>query len=172
MTETKKMKGVNTFCAGKIPWSDMVIKYLKQLKEETFLMLLDDYVITKPINTSVIKRAEELCIGNIGCVRLNVHDGWSKFLVDTEIEGFKEYPLDKPYSLSHQASIWQREFFLKILHKGENNWQAEVNGSKRIHRFGKKVIWNDAPAINYHPGGYMKKGKVVKSVKQWVEENW
>lgn len=172
VTETKKIEGQNTFLTGKIPWPDGAIKYFESCEEKTFLLLLEDYIITKPISTNIIKSAEELCVNDIGCVRLNAHDSWSQFLFDANIEGFKEYPFDKPYSISLQAAIWQKEFLLEFLRKGENIWQVEIEGSKRVHASKKRVIWSDIPIINYQAGGYMRKGRTVKPVKQWVEENW
>ena len=170
VTETIKVKDVNTFCVGKLPWADRAIKYLESFDEETFLLLLEDYIINETVNTSRMKVAESLCDGDIGCVQLNPHNRLSHFLLDTKIEGFKEYPLDKPYSVSLRSSIWQREFFLEVLKKGETAWQTEVNGSKRIQQDSKKVIWADTPIISY--GGYMGKGVVLKSAEQWVKENW
>lgn len=174
VTETIKAEGVDTFCAGKIPWSDRAIKYLESINEKRFLLFLEEYILNERVDNDKIRRAADLCGDAIGCVRLFTNDYpvLRPFLVDSKIDGFKEYLLDKPYSLSHQASIWQKEFFLELLQKGENNWQAEVNGSKRIHKFGKKVIWNDIPALKYHKCGYMDKGKIVKSEEEWAKENW
>ena len=172
VSETMKVEGVNTFRAGKLPWADKMIKYLESIEDETFLLFLEEYILNRRVATDEIKRAEELCVDDIGCVRLFAHDGFSHFLIDVKIEGFKEYPLDKPYSLSLQTSIWQRKFFLELLKKGESCWKLEIEGSRRICKSNKKVIWNDNTILNYHLGGYMKKGKVVKSVEQWVRENW
>ena len=133
---------------------------------------MDDYILKEIVNTDKVKRAESLCVGDIGCVRLYAHDRDSQFLVDTKIGGFKEYPLDKPYSVSLQASIWQKEFFLEILQNGENPWQTEIEGSKRVYKSRKKVIWTDIPILIYRSGGYMKKGRIVKSEERWVKENW
>lgn len=172
VTETIKAEGINTFRAGKIPWCDRAIKYLESINEKRFILFLEEYILNKKVDTNEIKRVADLCVGDIGCARLNDHDGHNKFLFDIDIDGFKEYPLDKPYSLSHQASIWQREFFLELLKEGESNWQMEIEGSKRIHKFGKRVIWNDNPTLSYHKCGYMRKGKIVKSEEQWCKENW
>lgn len=172
VTETIKAEGINTFCAGKIAWADRAIEYLNSLKDERFILFLEEYILNETVDTNRVKWAESLCAGDVGCVRLYAHDRLSRFLVDIEIAGFREYPLDVPYSVSMQSSVWQREFFLKILKSGENAWQSETEGSKRVHKFKKKVIWSDDSIINYHPGGYMKKGRVVKSVERWVEENW
>ncbi|GAH03536.1 unnamed protein product, partial [marine sediment metagenome] len=76
------------------------------------------------------------------------------------------------YSVSLQTAIWQKEFLLEFLRKGENIWRVEYAGSKRIHTSKKRVIWSDVPIINYQAGGFMRKGKVAKSVKEWVEKNW
>ncbi len=173
VTETKEIEGHATFCTGKIPWTDGIIKYLKSFNEETFLLLLADFILEETVSTDMVKRAESLCVDNIGCVRLIVHDRSCRFLVDTGIRGFKRYPLDKPFSVSLQASIWQKEFLLEILRKGENPWQTEIEGSKRIQQSRKKVIWTDAPILSYHyPHGYLAKGEIVRPVEQWVKENW
>ena len=172
VTETKEIAGQTPFYTGKIPWADGAIKYFESCSEETFLLFLEDYIITKSINTNLIKKAEKLCAGDIGCVRLSPYDSWSQFLFDANIEGFKEYPLNQAYSVSLQTAIWQKEFLLEFLRKGENMWRVEYAGSKRIHTSKKRVIWVDVPIINYQLGGFMRKGKIVKSVKEWVEKNW
>jgi len=120
-----------------------------------------------------VKIAENLCNDDIGCVRLNPHDRLSHFLVDANIDGFKEYPLDKPYSISLQPAIWQKEFLFEFLRKGENIWQVEEKGSIRIQKSRKKVIWADIPIITMpRPGGYIKKGRIYGTVEQWAKENW
>jgi len=172
VTETKEIGDVSTFYTGKIPWADGAIKYLESQKEKTFLLLLEDYIIKEPIETERVKHAGNLCCNDVGCVRLNPHDRDSRFLFDAGIEGFKEYPLDKPYSISLQTAIWQKEFLFEFLQKGKNIWQVENEGSIRIQKSKKRIIWADIPIINYQSGGYMRKGKVTKYVKQWVEENW
>jgi len=172
VTETKKLDGITTFCAGKLPWADRMIEYLNSYNEEIFLLLAEDYIIEKKVDTNRVKMAASLCKDNIGCVRLNAHDEWSRFLFDTEIKGFKEYPLNKHYSVSLQTSVWQKEFLLEFLQKGETVWQTETEGSKRIQKSNKKIIWTDTPILNYKPGGYMKKGEVSLATSKWVKENW
>lgn len=173
VTETKEIKfGDAVFYGGKMPWVDRAIKYLKQLDDDKFLLMLDDYILESSVDSHKVKIAENLCENDVGCVKLTAHDEMSKFLVDTDIEGFKKYPLDKPYSVSLQVAIWQKSFFLDILKSGENIWETEVNGSKRMPNFHKQVLWPDTPAISYSPSGYMKKGAPVEAVVKWVKENW
>jgi len=76
------------------------------------------------------------------------------------------------YCVSLQAAIWQRKLFLNVLEKNESVWQIEVDGSPRFKQFNKRVIRSDNPIIDYHRGGYMIKGRVVKEVEQWTKNNW
>lgn len=173
VTETKDIGQASTFFTGKIPWPDGAIKYFKSTDEEIFLLLLEDYIIKEPIDTDRIKMAESLCRDDIGCVRLNPRDRLRRHLFDAGIEGFKEYPLDKPYSISLQPSIWQKKFLFEFLKKGEDVWQVENEGSIRIQQSKMRVIWADVPIITMpRAGGYMKKGRVYGTVEQWCKENY
>ena len=173
VTETKPIGQVSTFFTGKIPWPDGAIKYLESVDEEAFLLLLEDYIIKEPIDTARVKIAEKFCSGNVGCVRLNPRDRLRRYLFDVGIEGFKEYPLDKPYSISLQPAIWQKKFLFEFLKKGENIWEVENEGSIRIQKSKMRVIWADDPIITMpRAGGYMKKGRIYGKVEQWCKENW
>jgi len=173
VTETKEIKGMTTFCAGKLQWTDRMIKYLNSRNDETFLLLAIDYIIEKKVDTNRVKMAESLCKNNIGCVRLHAHDQlWSRFLFDSNIKDFKEYPLNERYSVSLQASFWQKEFLFEFLKEGETCWQTESQGSGRIHNSKKKVIWTDTEILSYWPGGLMKRKRVNERIAKWVKENW
>lgn len=172
VTETEKTKEMITFCAGKLEWADRMIKYLNSCTDETFLLLSIDHIIEKKVDTNRIKMAESLCRNNIGCVRLQAHDKWSCFLFDANIKGFKEYPLNKCYSISLQAAIWQKKFLFEFLKKGETAWQTESQGSRRICNSKYKVIWTDTEILSYKPCGYMNRGRVIEDVAKWVKENW
>ena len=177
--ETEKLGNIPTFFTGKIPFADGVIKYLKSYNEESLLLLLGDYIPDKIIDTNRIRQAENLCSGDIGCVRL--YDKHIKdfnylrtLLMDVGIEGFKEYPPYNPYTISLMPTIWQKEFLLEFLREGEDPWQTEWEGSDRVQKPSKRIIWADTPIFNYcnPPFGYMKRGRTVKPVKHWCEENW
>ncbi len=172
LTETREIDGVSTFCAGKIEWSDRTAKYLEASGDESFLLFFDDYIIEKLVNTGIVERAEKLCVDDIGCLRLQRHDHESRHLAKSAVTGYKEYPHDKPYSVSLQIAVWQREFFFEFLRKGETVWDTEIKGSKRILGSSKRVLWTDTPAFIYNSHGYMQKGVIDASVERWAKENW
>lgn len=171
VTETDRLDGT-VFYAGKVSWSNALINYLKQSKEDKFLLILEDYIIKNTIDTKRIERAESLCKGNVGCVRLYTPDIYfTRHAVHTDIcEDFKEYPLDKPFSVSLQIAIWQKQFLLDILRDGENPWQFEVDGSERLKKLVSKwqILYSEIPIIEYRPGGLLKRGRPRLGVVMWA----
>jgi len=133
---------------------------------------MDDCFITNTVNTNAVQQAERTCTNNIGCIRLNHHGSYNRFLFNSGLIGFKEYPRDKPYAVSLIACIWQREYFLEFLKKGETAWQVETEGSKRVRISKKRILRSDILTISHFNGGLMKKGKINKVVEQWAKENW
>ena len=157
-----------------VSWSSGILNYLStQPDDEKFLLTPEDYIIKSPVDTEKVRRAEELCSGNVGCVRLNVPDKYFKrHAVATNIKHYKEYPLDKPYSMSMQAAIWQKRYLMDVLRHNEDAWQAELNGSERLKSLKPKwrVLWTKAWIIDYEPGGIMLRGRFRLSVVKWALE--
>jgi len=171
ITETDHIDGA-VFYTGGVSWASGIINYLKQSKEDKFLLILDDYIIDKIVDTKRIEQAESLCEGNVGCVKLNAPDKWFiNHAISTNVhKGFREYPLDKQFSMSLQTAIWQKSYLLDVLRDGETPWQTEVDGSERLKGMASKwqILWSETPIIEYISGGFMRHGRVRLSVMIWV----
>lgn len=159
-------------------WSNWVLNYFRQSQEDKVLLIMEDFIIRKPIDTRKVKIAEELCEGNVGCVRLNGPDKWfRRHATEANIKGFKEYPLDKRYSMSLQTAIWQKKYLLDILRENESAWQTEHQGSERLKELKARwrILWSESTIIDYQPTGLMNKGElflpVVKSTIQELVKN-
>lgn len=172
ITENENIEGSGIFYTQGVSWSSGILNYLStQPDEEKFLLTPEDYIIKSPVDTGRMRRAEELCSGNVGCVRLNVPDKYFKrHAVATNIKHYKEYPLDKPYSMSMQAAIWQKRYLMDVLRHKEDAWQAELNGSERLKSLKPKwrILWSKSWIIDYEPGGIMLRGRFRTPVVQWV----
>ena len=151
-------------------WSTWVINYLKHCTEDKLLLIMEDFIIKDRIDTERVKLAANLCVGDVGCVRLSAPDKWfRRHAKRTNIEGFREYPLNQKYSASLQIAIWQKACLLDILQKDESAWQTEHNGSRRFKELvGKwRILWAKPTIIDYHPGGIMEKGELrLETVQQ------
>lgn len=169
IAEKEPVEGKVFYTQG-ISWSSGILNYLKQSKDDKFLLTPEDYIIESTVNTERVKLAESLCVGDVGCVRLNAPDKYYKHTVNTDVKYFKEYPLDKSYSMSMQAAIWQKRYLFDVLRDKEDAWEAELKGSERLKRLKRKwkILWPKSAIIDYQPGGIMKAGKPRLSVMKWA----
>jgi len=170
VTETGYIDGT-VFYNEETSWSNRLLNYLKQSKENKFLLVMEEHFIDKLVDNQRVEDAEKLCSGNIGCVRLNAIDRWfCKYAVETNIKNFKEYPLDKSYSMSMQTSIWQKQYLLDVLRENEDIWQTEIDGSERLKELKSKwrILWPKSAIIGYEAGGIMKKGRLWMPIVKWA----
>ena len=170
ITESNHLDGYVFYTKG-VSWSSGILNYLEQSSDNKFLLLMEDYIIKGPVNTGRVQLAERLCEGNVGCVRLNAPDKYySRHTIESGTKFYKEYPLDKPYSMSMQAAIWQKQYLIELLRHKEDAWQAELAGSKRIASMkGRwRILWAKSAIIDYQSGGIMRKGQPELSVMKWA----
>jgi len=162
-----------SFTPGTDPWLDGVIDHLESIEDDQVLLLMDDYIIKATVNTGIVLKAVDLCVGDIGCVQLCSRENeLQKYYTNCGIDGFREYPIDGLLPISLQAAVWQKEYLLNMMKRGETAWETELHGVFRTVKYNKRILCTNLLAMYYHPSGYMQKGKVVESVKQWTKENW
>jgi hypothetical protein len=125
-------------------WSDNMIKVLESVKTKYVIILLDDYILTKPVNIDRLAEIINLLYQKRGA--------YSNLMVDHSI--FVKQALFRPFSKnkpvvgvkeivlrgltthnfprnSLQACIWDTANFRKILRAGESAWRHEAAGHKR-----------------------------------------
>lgn len=173
LTETNAVD-YPAFLAGKVSWATALINYLKQSNEDKILLTLEDYLIKSKVDTDRVRIAEKLCEGDVGCVRLS-NGPYKYFLKHTagypEINGFKQYPLYKRFSMVAHMGFFQKQFLLDVLKDGENIWETEGKGSVRLKNLGSnwRVLWPKVNVINYATnGGLIKKGKLRPQCLKWA----
>jgi hypothetical protein len=147
------------------PWSNSVIRFLKEAPKK-IILTLDDYLIENS-NKEVIDNAVNLCEGEVGCIKLNKYNSRSKHLIPYK-EGLKEYPADEPYALSTQIAVWDTEYLLNNIEPNKSIWEVE-NGANPDKLKTKKILWADTPGYYYDAGGCMCKGK-IKPDFNWIKK--
>lgn len=124
---------VVTICTGfDRDWSTNTIQALNQIPESYVLACMEDYLLTKPVNTQAIERILQYVINKqIGCFRLFPVPGPTHG--DLAVAGYESGYIKKgtDYSVSLQAAIWNKEIFQKIMLAGESAWELEIKGSQR-----------------------------------------
>lgn len=172
VTESKHIDG-KVYYGGKIQWADRLINYLKQSEENKFLLILEDYLLCRTVNTKEIQHAEEYCKDNIGAINLSAPDRYkSNYTIKSNIKGFREYPLDGKYSISWKPVIYQKQYLLDILKEGETLWNTEIRGSRRLGRLKDKwrLLWTETSVINYSFAGLLHSGRFAFKCTKWLIE--
>ncbi|MCH5180295.1 MAG: hypothetical protein J1F32_03710 [Erysipelotrichales bacterium] len=186
-SEAPTNKFITIKCGKYKTWCERAVYALNQIQEKYVLILMDDFfLVRKPnvkhINTILSFMEKE----DAFCVRLSPHPRakHSNLVVNGVKMGEIDYK--KPYSISLQASIWNKYKIVEIFKNYESAWYVEILGSRNYpkgertfvldHKFAKEVYCDigDEGAIQ---GGkwtrkmyrFAKKNKIELSNKILVE---
>lgn len=154
-TEEKSIdiKGFQNIRSGKGEWADRLAFLLREkITEKYVLYFQEDMWLNKKINAGFFVRLFELAEkNNWQLVKLHSSDVYTTIATDTYIEGFNISKIDNKksdYLMSHQVSLWNREFLLAQLNKNEHPWRNERRGTKRLKRLNPDIIQIDYFAEN------------------------
>jgi hypothetical protein len=151
-----------------LTWSEMARRFfLRQDADEPILLLLDDYMICRPVDNESIRRYEQIMIDNpdIAYIRLIPCPGPE---LNSEWGDLGEFHRNQSYLVSLQATIWRPRDMLNFLDPGENPWQFELIGSKRIRWYPRRFLGTkEYKVIEYK--NMMRRGKVNPKANEWLK---
>lgn len=133
---------------GEIPcdrFTDVLIWYLEQIQDQHVLIMLADYLVTRPVNVALLAQLEEYMQGrNILRGQVGDDKGLDRGqMTDTykNIEIWEGNFL--PTSLT--PALWNRELFLEMINPADTPWGVEIKGRD-------KFPWNGCRSIAPKPG--------------------
>ena len=127
-------------------WSNQVIDYLEIRNDVShFVMMLEDYWITRPVNLSAIRMLHDymLQFRNVLKIDLCADRLYAAGMTDYDNCGFLDLVLSdyqSQYQMSLMAGIWSRELFLRFLVRNESPWDVELQGTPRVAAAHDEVI--------------------------------
>jgi hypothetical protein len=162
---------------GFYEWSKRLKIALNQLNEKYILLLLEDYFLIKEANESLIEKYLKILEDeNAAFIRIFPVPG-----PNTPYKNFTEIGAVIPnseYSLSTQATIWNRADLINFIDENENIWDFELMGSNRTIEFNKPMLCvNEQKGIKLHEEGdyaytylctAIFKGKWMKEAQQFA----
>ncbi len=124
-------------------WSDALIKLLRGLDDEVFVLMLEDYWMQRPVDTRAVEIAADYARQFTNVLRFDL-------TLDRLFSFGPRYPGDVPdygyaghldlvqttdcqYQLSLMTAVWRRDNLLQLLRPGESPWQVELEGTNRAH---------------------------------------
>lgn len=126
-------------------WSDALIKLLGEIEDDAFVLMLEDYWITRPVDVVGVQHAYGYARQFGYVLRIDL-------TADRLFSPGPCYPQDIPhyghvghldlirsdpasqYHMSLMTAVWRRDNLLKVLVPGETPWQVELDGTRRLAR--------------------------------------
>jgi len=133
--------------------------------EHLILITMADYLLKQRVDHSTVLRAQKLCQSK--GVR---HCRLRPMPVPPfpyPAKGFGKIKKQARYSLSLQPGIWETQVLYDLLRKGENPWQCEVKGSRRVKLIPGDFISTTEHVMSHH--NYYRKGK--PQAIEWARKN-
>ena len=129
-------------------WSSRAVEHLEQLKSPYVLMMLEDFMLDRPVDNVLLDRLVTLMDRlDLHAIRLYPEPAPALAMPGVPLIGYQsEGQLNRT---STHATIWRRESLLELIRPGESLWEFEINGSIRSNRFAGGICGCWRPAIHY-----------------------
>jgi len=172
---TKNWEGFKTECVGKNKsWSDGLIDWLLYCKYDNIIYVHEDYFLTSDTNNVLFFDLLDIFIKN-NYNLLKICGSWSgspehnqpdkKPFINKKTHCIKsnddsksndrfydiyEYNNNLQYLVSHQTSIWDKDFLLSTLWRGWTPWDHELTGTEILRYRNVKIhTYIGEPPIPY-----------------------
>jgi hypothetical protein len=133
-------------------WSDKLLKILDEVAEEVFVLMLEDYWLTRPVDTRAIKMIYDYMFQFQNVIKFDVTterlfaNGGGQYLFGYntyETLGYLDLiksDFGSPYHLSLWGGMWRRDLLRQFLVIGETAQQIELNGTHRLAQVGDELL--------------------------------
>lgn len=163
-----QLKGFKNIQSGSGQWSDRLRTLLKKIEEPYILYFQEDMWLDKPVNTTFFDKLFALAKQeNWQQVKLHSSEVYKTNPTGFFIDGFNISKLDNAASdflMSHQITLWNKQFLLQQMAKDEHPWRNERKGTKRLRKLDPEIYQvdyfseNGKPAINQNKPGIERSG--------------
>ncbi len=119
-------------------WTDALAKALSSVQDEVFVLMLDDYILTRPVNRAAIlilydymMQFRDVIKIDLGEDRLYAQGADLIYNHVGYIDLIKSMP-GSPYHMSLWPGMWNRMNMMTILEPGESAQDLEMRGTTRL----------------------------------------
>jgi hypothetical protein len=167
--------GFQNIKSGKGEWSDRLHRILDQIDEEYILYLQEDMWLNKPVDKEFFSTLVNLTMQQKWMqVKLNSSEVFKTEKTNFWIKGFNVARLNNSqsqYLMSHQITLWNKDFLKAQLKPGEHPWRNERRGTKRLRKLNPEIYHIDYFAENGHPAINENAPEIVRSEYQSISSN-
>ena len=126
-------------------WSDAIIDYLTDKPFDHFILMLEDYWVTRPVDVRSVKILADYCVQFQNVLKMDLCGdrlyslNASPYGNVAHIDLIKSSP-DSQYHMSLMTGIWNRKLLLSFLVRGETPWDVELRGTPRVSTAGDNIL--------------------------------
>ncbi len=116
-------------------WSDALIKFLGHFDKELFVLMLEDYWISRRVDTEGIALLAKYMDAERSIIKADLKDdrlyagGKKSFGFYDRLDMILSDP-DSAYHMSLMSGLWRKEHMLSVLKPGWSPWEVEIDGTR------------------------------------------
>lgn len=163
-TEEKEadLPGFVNVRSGKGEWADRLLYLLKeQIREEYVIYFQEDMWLNAETDAVFFNQLFNMAAAQRWQqVKLHSADIYRTDQTEQYIQGFNVARIDNRQSaflMSHQVTLWNREFLIKQLRSGEHPWRNERKGTRRLKKLSPEI---------FHIDYFEENGNVMNNVNR------
>lgn len=169
-------------------WTDGAREFLETVDDEWFILMLEDYFITRPVDTNGVTELGNFACVFQNCVRMDlttdILHGYGDCRNAIDICSWGHYDIiekriDSSYRMSLQAGMFDRKYFLKLCEETKSPWQLEMHNELQNDN-SKRVLGCRQWPLRY--ANAVDKGKINweqirkipaehrREIEKWIQE--
>jgi hypothetical protein len=115
-------------------WSNGIIKFLTSVPDTHFVLMLEDYWLTRTVDAEGVKSCYQYMKERPDILRFDLTDDRQYNGKSVNIGGWGHYdlvesPIEAEYRMSTQAGIWNKKLMLDLLVPDKSAWEVEIHTS-------------------------------------------
>lgn len=167
--------------SGKGEWADRLKTLLENIPENYILYFQEDMWLKESIDADFFNQLFDITIHNRWKqVKLHSSGIYKTIPSETFIKGFNVAKIDNKaseYLMSHQITLWDKQFLIAQLKRNEHPWRNERRATKRLRKLNPEIYHidyfaeNGNSSINNNQGGVARSSYYSVSLNGTLNEN-
>lgn len=127
-------------------WSDALISVLDEVADDVFLLVLEDYWLTRQVDTRAVKILYDYMRQFRYVLKIDLC-GDRLYAMGADLNYGKVGHLDliksmpgSPYHMSLMGGLWSRDLLKKVIVPNETPWDIEISGTVRLSRYDSDIL--------------------------------
>lgn len=158
--------------SSKIKWGARLIHALEQIDSDYILFFLEDFFLLDKVNNDLFLEALDLIkLDSVGVVKFIPHVWPESYYFSDISEHFSPTYRDFRARNAGMASLWKKNYYLKLLRAYEDPWKFEIFGAIRSRKYKEDIWFQNANSPCVFPYEVLIKYGYGITKRKWLKNN-